>query len=134
VTDSVTICGAPLLAATYRCVLAGIARRRRDGLPAHDLQQLARELRRAHEMSLQRQKLAAVVVDQPRWDHQQTRDDWCTTGEAAELLGLSRRSVQRMAKDPGGLDAIRVGRTYLLRSAPLLVLAAERRARHDRPD
>lgn len=126
--DSVTLSGAPLLAATYRCVLLGIRARRADGLPSHDLQQLARALRRAHDVSHQRHEVTSNLDASSCWDHQQTRDDddWCTTGEAAILLGLSRRSVQRMARAPGGPDAIRIGRTYLLRSAPLLVLAEER--------
>ena len=129
---TVTISGAPLLAATYRAVLLGIRARRADGLPFGDLQELARALYRAHT-SPERHNLDAGIETPPSCDHQQSRDDWCTTGEAASLLGLSRRSVQRMARDPGGLDVIRVGRTYMFRSAPLLVLAAERRARHDHP-
>jgi excisionase family DNA binding protein len=130
--DSVTVSGAPMLAAAYHCVLLGIRTRRTDGLPCGDLQQLARALYRAHT-SLQRQEVAPDSDTLARWGHQQSRDDWCTTDEAAKLLGLSRRSVQRMARAPGGLDAIRVGRSYLLRSAPLLVLA-ERRARDRRAD
>ena len=50
-----TIQGAPLIAAATGA-LAGIARRRRDGLPSGDLQELARALRRAHDMSLTRLK------------------------------------------------------------------------------
>ena len=123
--DSVTVSGAPLLAAVYHCVLLGIRVRRTNGLPFGDLQQLSRALYRAHT-SLQRHEVAPDSDTSPSWGHRQSRDDWCTTGEAAKLLGLSRRSVQRMARAPGGLDAIRVGRTYLLRSAPLLVLAEER--------
>jgi excisionase family DNA binding protein len=115
-----------MLAAAYRAVLLGIRTRRADGLPSSDLQQLARALRRAHE-SHERHDLASGGDDQPRLDGQDSRDEWCSTGEAAALLQLSRRSVQRMARDPGGLDAIRVGRTYLRRLAPVLALAAERR-------
>jgi excisionase family DNA binding protein len=129
--DSVTLTGAPTLAAAYRATLCGIRARRADGLPFGDLQELARALRRAHDASRKRHEFVPDSDTSPSWGHQQSRDDWCTTGEAAALLGLSRRSVQRMARAPGGLDAIRVGRTYLLRSAPLLVLA-ERRARDRR--
>lgn len=129
---AVTIQGAPLLASVYRCVLAGIARRRHDGLPCADLLEVARALRRAH-VAHERQEVARDVDTSSCWGDQQSRDDWRTTGEAAALLGCSRRSVQRMARAPGGLDAIRVGRTYLLRSAPLLVLAEERRRDDKRP-
>jgi excisionase family DNA binding protein len=131
--DSVTIAGAHTLASVYRCVLLGIRQRRHDGLPCIDLQQLAQALRRAHVMSLQRHEVDDAAQDPPGWNDQQSSDDWCTTGEAAALLGLSQRSVQRMAQAPGGLDAIRAGRTYLLPTAPLLVLA-ERRARDRRRD
>ena len=41
-------------------------------------------------------------------------DDLISVGEAAALLGLSRRSVQRMAAGPGGLSAVRIGHTWAL--------------------
>ena len=126
--DSVVITGRPLLGEVYRAVQLGIAHRRANGVPSRDLQAAAQALYRAH-MSPPRHELATAADTSASWDHQQSRDDWVTTAEAASLLGLSRRSVQRMAKAPGGLDSIRVGRTYLLRSAPLLVQANERRAR-----
>ena len=135
--DSVTIRGAPMLSATYRAVLHAIARRRHDGLPSSDLPELARALRRAHDEAVahERHELATAAADQPRLNGQEPRDDWCSTGEASVLLGLSRRSVQRMARrDPGGLDSIRVGRTYLVRLAPVLALAAERRRNNKRPN
>jgi excisionase family DNA binding protein len=131
--DSVTITGRPLLGAVYRSTLSHIAHRRANGAPSDDLRQLARLLYRAY-MSPQRHEVAPAADDQPRWDHQQSRDDWVTTAEAANLLGLSRRSVQRLARAPDGLDAIRVGRTYMLRLAPVLALAKERRDRDRRTD
>ena len=130
---TVTITGAHTLASVYRCVLLGIRQRRHDGLPSTDLQQLARALYRAH-MSPERHEVDGAVGDQPSSRSQEPRDEWCTIGEASALLGLSRRSVQRLARAPGGLDAIRVGRTYLLRSAPVLALARERRDRDGRTD
>jgi hypothetical protein len=128
--DSVTIVGAPILAATYRSVLLGIRQRRRDGLPFSDLQHLARALDRAHT-SLERHNLDAGTETSACWDDQ-SACDWCDVAEAALLLGLSRRQVHRMARDPGGLDAIQVGGIWMLRRAPLLGRAKER-ARHDRP-
>jgi excisionase family DNA binding protein len=115
----------------YRAVLHGIQRRRADGLPTADLQQLARALRRAHEMSLERHLLANALASSSCCGGQDPCDDWCSTGEAASLLGLSRRSVQRMAAEARRLESIRVGRTYLLRLAPVLALA-ERRDRDRR--
>jgi excisionase family DNA binding protein len=118
--DSVTIRGAalPLL---YRAVLALAARHNRDGIIPPPLLHDIRTLLYRAVMSPTRHKDASDVVRGACCEHQQSRDDWCTTGEAAFLLGISRRSVQRMVKDPGGPEAIRVGRTYLLRLAPLLV-------------
>jgi excisionase family DNA binding protein len=130
---TVTITGAALLAAVYRCVLDGIARRRRDGYPTHALQQLARALRRAHDevTSYQRHEVSHAGETSACCDGQEPRD-WCTTGEAALLLGLSRRQAQRLAAETG-LDGVRVGRTWMLRLAPVLTLADERKARNDQP-
>ncbi len=120
--DSVVIQGKQLLGETYRSVLDHIARRRTNGTPSDDLRQLAKALFRAYNMSPQRHEIDSGADDRPSSSNQQSRDDWITTGEAALLLGMSRRSVQRLARAPGGLEAIRVGRTYAIRSAPLLAL------------
>jgi excisionase family DNA binding protein len=127
--DSVTITGKPMLAATYCAVLRGIRARRSDGLPFGDLQELALALFRAH-MSHERHELAGPSNIQPGLNGQDPSDR-LSVGEAAVLLGLSRRQVQRLAASPGGLGAVRVGRTWMLDRAPVLALA-ERRARHDR--
>jgi excisionase family DNA binding protein len=120
---SVTIRGAPMLGAAYRSALDGIARRRRDGAPTHDLQQLARALRRAHDaaMSPTRHKDASDVVRGACCEHQSACDGWHTTREMAALLGRSQRSVQRWAAT-GRIGFIRAGRVYLVRqiSAPLV--------------
>jgi excisionase family DNA binding protein len=124
--DSVTIIGAPILAAAYRSVLLGIRARRADGLPSRDLQELARALRRAHDASPPRHLLGDTPTAGACCEGQ-AAGAWCSAGEAAFLLGVSRRTVQRMAADPrGGLDAIRIGRTWALRRAPVLALAAAR--------
>ena len=119
-----------MLAAAYRAVLAGIARRRLDGSSSHDLQPLARALGRAHidATSLERHELVTAVTTQPCCECQGA-SAWLSVGDAAALLRLSRRQVQRMAADQrGGLDAIRIGRTWLLNRATALALA-ERRER-----
>ena len=131
--DSVTITGRPLLGAVYRSTLSHIAHRRANGAPSDDLRQLARLLYRAY-MSPQRHEVAPAADDEPRWDHQ----DRATTGspppKRPTSLGCRGGSVQRLAAAPGGLDAIRVGRTYMLRLAPVLALAKERRDRDRRTD
>ncbi len=124
--DTVIVSGAQMLAAAYRAVLHAIARRRLDGLPSADLQQLARALRRAHEVSLGRRELAEAAADQPELNRQDLSDRF-STGEAAAILQLSRRQVQRLAAGPGGLSGVRIGRAWLLDRAPVLTLAAERK-------
>jgi hypothetical protein len=131
---TVTIQGAPLLAAAYRAVLLGIRQRRHDGLPSSDLQQLARALYRAHTeaASQTRHEVAPGGNDPPRLNGQDP-SDLISVADAAGLLRLSKRQVQRLAASPGGLDGVRVGRTWALAKAPVLALA-ERRARDRRPD
>ena len=84
--DTVTIRGAALLGVTYRAVLLGIRARRHDGLPSADLQQLARALRWAHDMSRERHELVDPVRNQPGWNGQNSRDD------GADRLGQRRGS------------------------------------------
>ena len=125
--DSVVITGRPLLGEVYRAVLLGIAHRRANGVPSRDLQAAAQALYRAH-MSPPRHELATAAGDQPRWNGQD-RSDLVSVAEAAVILQLSKRQVQRLAKSPGGLGAVRVGHAWMLAKAPVLALAAERRAR-----
>jgi excisionase family DNA binding protein len=125
--DAVTLSGAAILAQAYRATLDGIARRRRDGMPVTDLLELARALRRAHDaaMSRPRHELATPSDDPPRWNGQDLSDR-LSVADAATFLRLSRRQVQRLAKSPGGLGAVRVGRTWALDRALVLALAEER--------
>jgi excisionase family DNA binding protein len=131
---AVTIRTAPMLAATYRATLAGIARRRADGLPTADLQQLARELYRAHTIAVSRsrRKVVAGAASASR-SNSQDGANLIGAGEASALLGISRRTVQRRAADPrGGLGGVRVGRAWAFDRSAVLALS-ERRA-HDRAD
>ena len=130
--DSVTIRGAalPLL---YRATLALAVRHNRDGItPPPLLHQLRAVLFRATTMSPPRHLLDETPPPGPR-SNSQGVSDWLSVGEASALLGISRRQVQRMATDRsrGGLEAIRVGRTWALRKAPVLALAERRR--NDKP-
>jgi len=127
--DSITIRGAalPLM---YRATLALAVRHNRDGItPPPLLHQLRAVLFRATTMSPPRHKDAGRTTGGPCCNGQGV-SDWCSVGEASALLGISRRQVQRMATDRsrGGLEAIRVGRTWALRKAPVLVLAERRKA------
>src|SRR3954454_262544 len=92
--DAVTIQTAEMLASVYRCVLHGITRRRRDGAPTADLQQLARELRRAHiaATSQPRHQLAEPLP--PRsCSNGQDGVELIGVTEAATLLSLSTRQT-----------------------------------------
>jgi excisionase family DNA binding protein len=124
--DSVVIQGRALLGEVYRSVLNHIAHRRVNGTPSDDLRQLAKMLYRAY-MSSQRHEFDSAADTPTDWNSQQSRADWVSTAEAADILQVSQRSVQRLAKAPGGLEAIRVGRTYMIRAAPLLALAQQRK-------
>ncbi len=114
-----------MLAAAYRATLLGIRARRADGLPFGDLQELARALRRAHDASRKRHEFVPDGSDSPRLNGQGPRD-LISVAEAAGLLRLSKRQVQRLAARPGGLDGLRVGRAWMLARAPVLALAEER--------
>ena len=122
--DSVTVTGRQLLGEIYRSVLDHIAHRRANGTPSYELRQLAKMLYRAY-MSPPRHELA-TGADTPAGSKSQD-DDLISVGEAALILGLSRRSVQRMAADPGGLSAVRIGHTWALRRSVVLAHAQQRK-------
>ena len=126
---AVLIRGAALPMA-YRAVLALAARHNRDGINTPPLlHELRAALFRAITMWPTRHKDAGHTIGGPCCNGQGA-SDWCSVGEASALLGISRRQVQRMATDRsrGGLEAIRVGRTWALRKAPVLALAEQRKA------
>jgi excisionase family DNA binding protein len=119
----------PLL---YRATIALMLRHRRDGLaPPALLHQLRATLYRA-VMSLERHELPTAADDQPCCECQ-GGGGRVSVSEAAQLLQLSRRQVQRRAADHirGGLVGVRIGRTWLLDRRAVLTLA-ERRDRDRR--
>ena len=116
----------------YRATLALILREHRDGVaPSPLLHQLRRELYRATTMSPPRHRDDSRPPTESCCNGQDP-SDLLSVADAAGLLRLSKRQVQRLAASPGGLDGVRVGRTWMLAKAPVLALA-ERRQR-DRPD
>jgi hypothetical protein len=121
---AVTLTGGTMLASAYRATLAGIARRRRDGLPSHDLQELARALRRAH-MSAAGHKDAPAPPSEAPCNSQ--HGDLVGSAAAAEILGTSPRTARRLAAN--GSDAFRYGPIWLYRRSAVLALARERKAR-----
>jgi excisionase family DNA binding protein len=115
----------PLL---YRAVLALAARHNRDGItPSPLLHELRAALFRATTMSPTRHQLANALASSSCCGGQDP-SDLISVAEAAELQRLSKRQVQRLAANPGGLDGVRIGRTWMLAKAPVLTLAEQRKA------
>ena len=125
--DSVVISGRPLLGATYRSVLLGAAHRRANGVPSHDLQELARLLYRAY-MSPQRHELPMGTDTAAGLKGQD--GELIGSAEAAELLAVSRRQAQRLAAGSGADLATRCGPVWLYRRAAVQALAQQRKATH----
>jgi excisionase family DNA binding protein len=127
--DGVVIVSGAAVPLMYRAVLALTIRHRRDGVSSPPLLHTLRTVLFRAATSPPRHRLAETTLAETSCDGQ-VPSDWCSTGEASFLLGVSRRQVQRMAAEHGrgGLDAIRVGRTWLLPRAPVLALARERQA------
>ena len=128
---TVTIRG-DALALLYRGLIALAARHRRDGVTSPPLlHELRTVLFRATTMSPTRHKDAGHTLGGPCCNGQDP-SDLVTVAEAAELLRLSKRQVQRLAAHSGGLGGVRVGRIWMLAKAPVLALAEERRDRDRR--
>ena len=122
--DSVTIVGRNLLAAVYRAVLLGIARRRSNGLPSADLQQLAQTLYRVLT-SPQRHEIDSAADTPAGWNSQD--GDLVDSAEAARLLSVGRRQAQRLAATSGADLATRCGAVWLYRRDAVLALAQQRK-------
>ena len=123
---TVLIQGEQTLGLLYRCVLAGITRRHRDGVSSHDLTELRTVLYRA-----------CMSARRHRDDSRRPTTSCCTcqdgadligTTEAATLLSLTPRQVARLAARDVGLGGIRLGHAWVLKRAPVLALAREREA------
>jgi hypothetical protein len=101
--DTVTIHGAAALAATYRAVLLGIRQHRQDGLPTHELQQVARALFRAHTaaMSPPRHELSNALDSSACCGCQD--GELIGSAEASRLLAMGRRQTQRLAAHDANL-------------------------------
>ena len=108
----------------YRATLALAGRHHRDGLaPPPMLHTLRAELFRA-TMSQQRHQLAETL---PAGSSRTCHDSaYVDSAAAAELLGLSRRSAQRLAAN--GLDAVRCGSIWLFDRGAVMALAEKRKA------
>ena len=120
--DSVVIRGREALDDIAKCVLAQIRESQRNG---YSIEPYARLLRTIHtaRMSPPRHEFASHQVLESHSGSQDGDDLMDANGAAAEL-SMSIRQVQRLAP---GLGAVRVGRSWAFKRAPVLALAAERK-------
>jgi hypothetical protein len=109
-------------------VLALIREMQRNGYAPPSA--LADLLTKAHaaRMSQPRHEFASYQVVESHSEGQDV-DDWIDVAEAATVLAISRRHVQRLAPSLSPGDAKRIGNSWALRKAPVLALANERRKR-----
>lgn len=121
--DSVIITGRPLLGAVYRSVLLGAAHRRANGVPSRDLQAVALLLYGAY-MSSQRHEIDPAADTAAGLKGQD--GELIGSAEAARLLAVSRRQVQRLAASSGADLATRCGQVWLYRRAAVQALKTSR--------
>jgi hypothetical protein len=117
---------------TMVCVRQTLNARVLNAPSALRCQRLLRELEKAYLLSVSPQRHDDDVPDPPLGNSDTSQDgttDWITTGEAAKLLALSRRSVQRLAPAFG---VVRHGRWVLRRSAVLAHKAIREMEQDDR--
>ena len=115
--DAVTLSGAPMLAAAYRATLLGIRARRADGLPAGDLLELARALRRAHARRASDMNSCQVAATRHDETVRTARLGQRRRGSRPPTLSGVRFSG---SQPPRRVDGIRVGRAWMLAKAPVL--------------
>jgi hypothetical protein len=105
------------------CVLAGIREASRTGYPTTRFEGIRRAIRDADTpLSAQRQDDVAAAADAP--DSPNDDEALIDTGEAARLLGVSRRTAQRLARQELGRL---VAGTWLLDRRLVIAEAAARR-------
>jgi hypothetical protein len=122
--DGAVVIRGAALPLMYRATLALVAKRSRDGLRASPLlQQAVTVLYRACTMSRERHPLAETSPPESSWRGQ--NGELVDSAEAAQLLGCSRRQVQRLAAN--GL-ANRCGSIWVTRRSAALALKAQREA------
>lgn len=117
----VVLQGEDALRDLYFCLHAGAQKLRRDGLSAGRFERLKSTIYRAL-MSRPRHEVAYCVAVETE-SNGQDASDLLTVAEAAEVLALSRRQVQRLASELGG---VRIGHGLAFRRAPVLALKQTR--------
>lgn len=122
VGNAVLVQGQEALDQIAKCVLAQIRETQRNGYSVEPYAQLLRTIHAAR-MSHSRHEFAITAAAEPQSDGQDGDDLMNATFAAAEL-NISVRQVQRLAPC---LGAVRVGRSWAFKRAPVLAAAEERR-------
>ncbi|TPG31644.1 hypothetical protein [Mycolicibacterium hodleri] len=110
------------------CVLALMREMQRNGYAPPPA--LADLLTKAHaaRMSQTRQEFVSYQVVEAHSESQDV-DDWIGVAEAAQTLGVGIRQMQRLAQNLSPGQVKRIGNSLALKRAPVLALAAQRKAR-----
>lgn len=110
-----------------KCVLAQIRELNRNGYSSAPYAQLLTTIHAAR-MSQPRHELVSYQLVESHSDSQDV-DDWIDVAEAAAILEISGRQMQRLAREfaPGHVRSI--GTSRALKRAPVLALATQRRKR-----
>lgn len=126
--SAVLVQGRAALDLLAKCVLAQIREVQRNGYSVEPYAQLLRTIHTAR-MSQPRHEFASYQVVEAHSNSQDV-DDWIDVAEAAEVLAVTRRQMQRLTLKqfaPG--DVKRIGNSWALKRAPVLALAEQRKAR-----
>jgi hypothetical protein len=107
-----------------KCVLAQIREMQRNGYSPAPYAQLLRTIHAAR-MSQPRHEFASYQLVETHSESQDA-DDWIGVTEAAQALGVGIRQMQRLAHSLSPGQAKRIGKSWTLKRAPVLALAAER--------
>jgi hypothetical protein len=108
-----------------RCVLAQIREVQRNGYSAEPYAQLLRTIHTARMSQPRHEHANCQLVDAHSNSH--GVDDWISVAAAAEVLGVTRRQVQRLAPGLSPGQARRIGNVWALRSGAVMALSEERK-------
>ena len=127
VGSAVLVQGKEALDQVAKCVLAQIRETQRNGYSVEPYAQLLRTIHTAR-MSPPRHEFVSYQVVEAHSEGQDV-DDWIDVAEAAEVLGVGIRQMQRLALNFPPGEAKCIGNSRALKRAPVLALAEERRRR-----
>lgn len=122
VGDTIVVQGPEALSDLARCVLARI---RLDRLNGASPARYAGLLAAIHTAMSESGHEDAEPAARQTHSTSQDGDDWMSTTQAAQLLGVTPRQARRLAPRMSG--GVRVGNTWVFAKAPVLALAEQRK-------